>query len=276
MKSSLLIILSYLVFIIPNHLEARGSAAEYLMTVAEPMGRGDNPSTNCQNVPDDIKDLAERMRDFRRCPAVGAESSSDKPIVITDYSNKDGNVYVFDNNLNCVRQFDTGSWGHGGSGPGSDVDPRHCSVNESNYSPAGLHLITEHNGESYNSSNSFGMRGFDDQKSSNPRGILIHGGHPTPTSSTLGCLGLSDDEFSEFQRLNPIGGLMYNYFGDTEKPDDDDCAESKGYRPNGGLPSCNEVMLDEQGSYDRPHEPGSPDTPPGQNTTPTQTRETRI
>ncbi len=205
-------------------------------------------SVDCGDIPTEVSRVAENMIALRNsCAPLGRRSPASKPVIVADLSNTEGNMFVFDGQGRCFKQFDTNSWGHGGGDPATRVAPRHCSVNGSNYTPAGLHLVSEKvpASDKYNSDNSFAMLGLDDQGSLG-RGILFHGGHAAAAASSLGCNALSDDEFSELRDCSPVDGMVYNYFGDTERATN--CGRSEGYLENGGMPSCEEVTRNLNGS----------------------------
>jgi hypothetical protein len=202
-------------------------------------------SGNCDQVPPDILDLAQRMKALREsCSTLQQESGTDRPIIITDYSRPPGNMYFFNSQGVCQRTFETASWGQG-KGNAAAREPMHCSAGGSHYSPAGLHVLTRHTGKKYGPNNSFGRMGAERQGSQS-RATLIHGRHPGVNGTTHGCIGLSDQDFAALQDLEPLGAMEYSYFGDRQQGPN--CARSNGYRPNGGLPTCNEIRFDGGGN----------------------------
>jgi virulence-associated protein VapD len=196
-------------------------------------------SGRCSNVPAEVVRVARGMVDLRRnCSTLSFQSSTSKPVMVADLSNDDGNFFVFDSNGQCERVITSNSWGHGGAGPRSDVDPEPCSRGRSHMNPAGLHVTdANHNTDKYPRGTALLMRGLDGQNSEG-RGILIHGGHPSATSSSIGCNAMSDSDFAYCRDNAGSGALVYNYFG-SNRPNDPSCAA--GYRANGGLPSCSEL-----------------------------------
>ncbi len=197
---------------------------------------GRQRSGRCSGVPAEVIRVARGMIDLRNsCGALSIISNRNKPVMVADLSNDDGSFYVFSANGQCQRKITSNSWGHGGAGPRSDVDPEACSRGGSNLNPAGLHVTdASHNTAKFPSGTALLMRGLDGQRSEG-RGVLIHGGHPMATSSSIGCNAMSDSDFRYCRDQAGGGALVYNYFGNN-RPSDPSCRA--GYRPNGGLPSC--------------------------------------
>jgi hypothetical protein len=181
------------------------------------------------------------MKSLREtCPRLQQKSATDRPIIITDYSRPPGDMYFFNAQGVCQRTFATASWGQG-KGDAAANQPMHCSEDGSHYSPAGLHILTEHRGKKYGPRNSFGRMGAESQGSLG-RATLIHGRHPGVNGTTHGCIGLSDQDFMALQDMSPLGAMEYSYFGDREQGPH--CNRSNGYRRDGGLPSCEEIRFD--------------------------------
>ncbi len=229
-------------------LEARtGAVTEYQRYQARTAANrpsnlsGDQQGTCEENVPDDIFKIANDMRQLREeCAPLGESSSIEKPIIVADLSDTGGKIFSFNEvngQLVCTKSYDSNSWG---TGAGTSGPPKHCADDGSKITPAGLHLLTEHDGqEKWNKDNSLKMLGLETQGSED-RGVLVHGGHGSASCSTHGCSGMADEDFDDLKdNQNALGGMWYNYFGST--PAADGCKDDSGYSETAEMPTCEDV-----------------------------------
>lgn len=166
----------------------------------------------CGDAPGSAKEAFETAKSFRDTCSLANRGASQK-IAVTDYSGvRMPYMYIFDLNGKCLGKT-AASYGNG-AGP---VKPQPCNDDGSHLTPPGMFLTSEHNGASYNSSNSLGLTGLEGQ-GSRGRGVLIHPAGAPGTASSWGCTGVGYNAFNAVKKSLGYGALVYNFFGNTTGP----------------------------------------------------------
>jgi hypothetical protein len=166
----------------------------------------------CGQVPASAQEAYETAKNFRgKCSL--ANRGENQKIAVNDYSSvRMPYMYIFDTNGKCLGKTAV-TYGNG-AGP---VRPLPCNDDGSHLTPPGFFLTSEHNGASYNSSNSLGLTGLEGQ-GSRVRGVLIHPAKAPGTASSWGCSGVGYTAFNTVKKSLGYGALVFNYFGNTGGP----------------------------------------------------------
>lgn len=195
---------------------------------------------DCGEVPPEIQQQAEEAKQFRSsCSAANvsasqSQGSSSRSVVINDYTKGNGKSYVFDQNGQCV--FSTpAAYGSGSKGE----PPTAGCGGGSKQTPSGYHVLMQHEGAKYNSSNSFLMMDLQGQGSAG-RAILMHVSKDSSGGATTwGCSGIPQDKFMEMKQQNliGIGTIVFNKFSNNGSgcPDQKSKECKPGQAPAGGV-----------------------------------------
>jgi hypothetical protein len=178
---------------------------------------------DCGQVPASAREAYETAKNFRGNCSLANRGENQK-IAVNDYSTvRMPYMYIFDANGKCLGKTAV-TYGNG-AGP---VRPQPCNDDGSHLTPPGFFLTSEHNGASYNSSNSLGLTGLEGQ-GSRGRGVLIHPAKAPGTASSWGCSGVGYDAFNAVKKSLGYGALVFNYFGNTNGPAS--CRNKNGLSP---------------------------------------------
>jgi hypothetical protein len=170
--------------------------------------------------PDSLKPALESAVKFKndaKCSRIIQsfnKSGKGGKIIISDYTNDRGMMYIFDESgEKCLKALPVDY----GTGAGKDAAPTASCESESKQTPAGFHVTDEtHDSAKYPQPNSLGLVGLEGQKSL-ARGILLHGATGDGGAHTWGCSGVEKSEFPNVRDLVGGGSLIYNYFGEKTK-----------------------------------------------------------
>lgn len=166
----------------------------------------------CDEAPASAKEAFQTAKAFRQTCSHANRGDSQK-IAVNDYSGvRMPYMYIFDLDGKCLGKTAV-SYGNG-EGP---VKPQPCNDDGKHLTPPGMFLTSEHNGASYNSSNSLGLTGLEGQ-GSRGRGVLIHPAGAPGTASSWGCSGVGYNAFNAVKKSLGYGALVYNFFGNTTGP----------------------------------------------------------
>jgi|FLYM01.1.fsa_nt_gi hypothetical protein len=176
---------------------------------------GGSGSGSCASIPASVRNaVTEALQFQRQCSQLSGFESSGKKIAINDYSGTTTppRMYIFDSTgANCLKSVPI-SYGGGGR---RVAPPKHCAGSGQKFSPAGIHVTSNHFGARYSGSNAIGMVGMSGQGSVG-RGVIMHpvkyqAGGP----STWGCTGMTPQDFAEVRDMLGTGSMVNNYFGST-------------------------------------------------------------
>jgi hypothetical protein len=183
------------------------------------------------NFPDSLKTALETAKKYKnddKCSRVLESFNKSRKggkIIISDYTNSRGMMYIFDEKgETCLKALPVDY----GTGAGKDANPTPSCGAESKQTPAGFHVTDEtHDSAKFPQPNSLGLVGLEGQGSL-ARGILLHGATGDGGAHTWGCSGVAKDEFQSIREMVGGGSLIYNYFGsDPKAPGCNDIGKNK-------------------------------------------------